>query len=31
MITSKNTYYEKYIVQNKKNCKALWVNIQEIV
>ena len=31
MIASKRTYYEKYVVENNKNCKALWGNIQEII
>ena len=29
--TSKQTHYHKYFEQNKKNCRALWIGIDEIV
>ena len=29
--TSKQAHYHKYFEQNKKNCRALWIGIDEIV
>ena len=31
MKTSKQAHYHKYFEQNKKNCRALWIGIDEIV
>ena len=31
MITSKHTYHKKYFEESKKNCEAMWANIQEII
>ena len=29
--TSKQAHYHKYFEENKKNCRALWIGINEIV
>ena len=29
--TSKQTHYHKYFEENNKNCRALWIKINEIV
>ena len=30
-VSKKNIYYNKYFEENKNNCKAIWIGINEIV